>query len=145
MIEIGCPAEHETGVDHVLSLPTADVRPDRDFGGQLFVRHQVVSAVWQRWRLAGFECRDTGIGTATGGLAGARVVRAGSTPSSEPMTHDGEFQLWYVLAGAATLRCEGRDEERLDKDAAVAVPAGTSHSLSEVSADLEFLEVTLPA
>lgn len=145
VVEIGCPAEHETSVEHVITLPTPDVRPDRDFGGQLFVRHEAAAAVWQPWRSVGFECRDTGIATATGGLAGVRVVRVSGVPSLDPVTHDGEFQFWYVLAGAATLSCEGRDDERLDTGAAVAVPAGTSHRLRDVSADLEFLEVTLPA
>ncbi len=39
VIEIGCPAEHDTLADHDLDLPTATVRPERDFGGQRFVRH----------------------------------------------------------------------------------------------------------
>jgi catechol 2,3-dioxygenase-like lactoylglutathione lyase family enzyme len=38
VVEIGCPAEHETFVEHVIELPTAEVRPDRDFGGQRFTR-----------------------------------------------------------------------------------------------------------
>ncbi len=145
VVEIGCPAEHETSVEHVITLPTPDVRPDRDFGGQFFVRHQLVAAVWQPWRVAGFECRDTGIATATAGLAGVRVVRVTGEPFSDLVTHGGEFQFWYVLAGTATLSCQGRKEERLARGAAVAVPAGTPHRLHGPSSDLEFLEVTLPA
>lgn len=144
VIEIGCPAAHETGVDHEISLPTSDVRPDRDFGGQRFVRHHAASAQWEPWRLTGFECRDTGIGAATDGLAGARVVRGGaSTP--ERVSHDGELQFWYVLSGSAVLDVDGRDPEQLAKAVAVAVPAGLPYSLGEPSSDLEFLEVTLPA
>ncbi len=145
VIEIGCPAEHETGVDHVLSLPTAEVHPERDFGGQFFVRHHAASAVWRPWRLAGFESRDTGIGVATGGLAGARVVRVAGSPAGESTTHDGELQFWYVLAGAVTLGLEGQAEEALAKGTAVAVPAGAAYRLGEPSSDLELLEVTLPA
>ena len=39
VIEIGCPAEHDTLADHDLDLPTRSFRPERDFGGQRFVRH----------------------------------------------------------------------------------------------------------
>ena len=37
-IEISAPADHVTVADHDLSLPTSQVLPDRDFGGQRFVR-----------------------------------------------------------------------------------------------------------
>jgi hypothetical protein len=39
VIEISMPAEHETWVDHDMTLPTSEYRPDRNFGGQRFVRH----------------------------------------------------------------------------------------------------------
>jgi len=39
VIEISMPAEHETWVDYEMTLPTEQCRPDRDFGGQRFVRH----------------------------------------------------------------------------------------------------------
>jgi quercetin dioxygenase-like cupin family protein len=38
VIEISMPAEHETWVDHEMTLPTDKCRPDRDFKGQRFVR-----------------------------------------------------------------------------------------------------------
>ncbi|MDQ3464030.1 MAG: cupin domain-containing protein [Actinomycetota bacterium] len=145
VIEIGCPAEHETGVDHDMALPTPDARPERSFGGQRFVLHRAAAARWQPWRLAGFECRDTGIGAATDRLAGARVVRAGADAAAGLVSHDGELQFWYVLSGSATLILDGRTEERLAKGVAVAVPAGTPCRLIDSVAGLEFLEVTLPA
>ena len=159
VIEIGCPAEHETTAEHVITLPTPDLRPDRVFQGQRFVRHAAADAVWEPRRLTGFESRDTGIGAGTAGLAGVRVVRstpsglqanestgpAGKvTPGSE-LIHDGELLFWFVLAGTATLHAQGRPDEPLGKGAAVAIPAGLPHQLAEISADLELLEVTLPA
>jgi quercetin dioxygenase-like cupin family protein len=39
VIEISMPAEHETWVDHELTLPTSEYLPDRDFSGQQFVRY----------------------------------------------------------------------------------------------------------
>jgi len=159
VIEIGCPAEHETTAEHVITLPTPELRPERVFEGQRFVRHAVADAVWEPWRLTGFACRDTGICAATDGLAGVRVVRcdrnaarangkAGPEGETQPVTdlvHDGELLFWFVLSGTATLHAEGRADEPLGKGAAVAIPAGKSHRLAEPSADLELLEVTLPA
>lgn len=37
VVEVSMPAEHETWVDHEMELPTSRVRPERTFGGQLFV------------------------------------------------------------------------------------------------------------
>lgn len=152
VIEIGCPAEHETTAEHVITLPTPDLRPDRIFEGQHFVRHTAADAVWGPWRSAAYECRDTGIGSATEGLAGVRVIRVahapgvtGSPETTGDLMHDGELLFWYVLGGSATLHTQGRPVEPLGKGAAVAIPAGTSHRLAETSADLEILEITLPA
>lgn len=39
VIEVSMPAEHETWVEHEITLPTAETKPDREFGGQRFVRH----------------------------------------------------------------------------------------------------------
>ncbi|HRI03138.1 MAG TPA: cupin domain-containing protein [Pyrinomonadaceae bacterium] len=36
VIEITMPAEHETWVEHDITLPTDELKPDRDFGGQRF-------------------------------------------------------------------------------------------------------------
>jgi len=152
VIEIGCPAEHETTAEHVITLPTAEVRPDRLFDGQRFVRHTAADAVWQPWRLPGFQCRDTGIESATGGLAGVRVIRLDGvaadmvgSQAADDLVHDGELLFWFVLSGTATLQTEGRPDEPLGKGAAVAVPAGIAHRLTPSSDDLQLLEVTLPA
>ncbi len=75
VIEIGVPADHVTTIDHVVELPTGVLNPDRIFGGQKFCRHQLKDAVWEPWRIAGFEARETGIGEATGGVASVQVAR----------------------------------------------------------------------
>ncbi|MGD9705610.1 MAG: cupin domain-containing protein [Acidimicrobiia bacterium] len=145
VIEIGCPARHDTLADHELPLPTPDHRPDRDFGGQRFVRHEVARATWQPWRLDGFACRDTGIAAATDGLAGVRVVRPTASPTRQTCTHGGELLFLFVLEGAVTLGRDGGEPERLGAGDAVVVPAGLSHWFADSSSDLELLEVTLPA
>ncbi len=85
VIEIGVPADHVTTIDHEVELPTGVLNPDRVFGGQTFCRHQLKDAVWEPWRIAGFEARETGIGEATGGVASVQVARmaGGSNGSSK--------------------------------------------------------------
>jgi quercetin dioxygenase-like cupin family protein len=144
VIEIGCPAEHDTLADHDLDLPTAAVRPDRDFGGQRFVRHIAEDAPTSPWVDESLVARDTGIGVATGGLAGAVVVTGGADPSATTVIHDGEFVLLVGLAGDARLEVDGRSIEFTPRTS-VAIPAGTSWRWSGHGPDHEALVVSLPA
>ena len=149
VIEIGCPAEHETIADHSLALPTSVVNTTRDFSGQKFVRHVAKDAQWHSWRHEGYEYRDTGIGSATGGLAGVRVVRPtnfGSAKSSAPATsetHAGEFYMMFVLNGSVTMSLDGRQAQFNESDC-VTIPAQMRFGLSGPSGDCEILEVALP-
>lgn len=145
VIEIGCPAEHETLADQDLQLPTSTVDRERDFGGQRFVRHEAATASWRPWRLAGFEARDIGIGAATDGVAGVHVARPAGNPPVQVAGHDAELVFDFVLEGAVTLHCEGHDVHRLAAGDCFVVPAGVPHALAECSGDLELLEVSLPA
>jgi quercetin dioxygenase-like cupin family protein len=145
VVEIGSPAHHETLADLEMELPTRAVRADRDFDGQRFVRHQAAIATWSAGRMEGFEARDLGIGAATGGVAGAQVARWRGAAKSPLYRHDAELLFTFVLGGTATLRCEGRERERVAPGDSFVVPAGLVHGLADCSKDLELLEVTLPA
>jgi quercetin dioxygenase-like cupin family protein len=145
VVEIGSPAEHETFVEHEIDLPTPELRPERDFGGQRFTRHVAATASWTPWHRAGFEQRDLGIGLATGGLAGARVVRPLADPDAARRAHPTEFQFLFVLAGSAALDVEGRPPEPLARADAVSVPPTLRWAIRDCSPDLELLDVTLPA
>ncbi|MBL8664591.1 MAG: cupin domain-containing protein [Candidatus Odyssella sp.] len=145
VIEIGCPAEHMTCVDHAMPLPNGTPNRARVFGGQQFVHHMAAKAEWKPWRLAGFAARDIGIGEATDGLAGVKVARVSGTPAGEAVRHGGEFLFLFVLEGSVTLAADGHGSQRLDTGDAVTVPRGLAHRLSDCSADLELLEVSLPA
>ena len=144
VVELACPALHETVADPTMMLPNQRLDPARDFSGQRFVRHVAVGAPFEHWRAGGFAARDLGIGHATGGLAGARVVRTQGTPAAAGMAmrHNAEFLFMFVLTGAATLRCEGA--HLLAVDDACAIPAGADYALDSCTGDFEFLEVTLP-
>ena len=145
VIEIGCPAEHDTVAEHTITLPTSTIDRDRDFGGQQFVRHIAADAKTVPSVCGGFNERDTGIGAATNGLAGARVFTAPNAIDRAGMalTHDGEFAMNVVLTGGATLTVDGRTDQLGARDA-VTFPAGAEWTWSQWSSDFELLDVTLP-
>lgn len=147
VIEVGCPAEHETWADPDTTLPTGVVDPHRGFGadGHRFVFHQAEHAQWVPSPLAGWESRDTGIGEATVGVAGVRVLRPLGTPKPVSTSHHGEFQFHFLLDGELTLQREGDEPLRLREGDSFVVPANVTYSLSEPSSDAQLLDVTLPA
>ena len=146
VIEIGCPAEHDTIADHDLELPTRRVDSDRIFSGQRFVRHIARDAASTPWLASGMSARDTGIGAATDGLAGVVVVsgEAAQHTDGPVLTHSGEFVLVVGLGGDAMLDVDGRPVA-LAPRASVALPAGTQWSWTTRSDDHSALVVTLPA
>ncbi|MDD9949247.1 MAG: cupin [candidate division Zixibacteria bacterium] len=172
VIEIGVPADHVTTIDHEVELPTQVLNPDRVFGGQTFCRHQLKDAEWEPWRLAGFEARETGIGKATGGVASVQVARAttganggsaggadgttGSDAKGSPdgrssgggeqvTSHTGDILFTFVMEGEVTLNGENQVAHRLEAGDAYVIPPHTKTSLTDRTADLELLEVALPA
>jgi quercetin dioxygenase-like cupin family protein len=143
VVEIGCPALHETFADHEMELPTGRVDPDHDFGGQVFLRHVSAEAPWVTHWDTGFERQDTGMAAATRGIADARVFRPAAARTMEVPPHEGELLFGFVLEGSATLRRQG-DHPLAPCDAFV-IPAGESWALADASPDLTLLEVVLPA
>lgn len=145
VIEVGCPAEHETLTDDEMALPSPTAHPKREFGGQRFVRHVAEGASWQPFRLDGFERRDTGIAAATRGLAGVCVARRRGELSPQACSHDAEFLFDFVLVGSLTLSCEGQSPLRLEAGDSFVMPAGVPYQLDDCADGLELLEVALPA
>ena len=160
VIELGVPAEHLTTIDHGLTLPTGALNPERDFNGQRFCRHRRRDAVWQPWRLPGFEVRRTGIDDATGGVANAEVARpvAGAAGvaaiasvaavavavANVVASHDADILFTFVLEGGLRLRAPDREAWELRAGDAFVVPPRTGIAYERCSADLELLEVSLP-
>ncbi len=141
VIEISCPAEHETLVDHELDLPTTSVHLDRDFNGQRFVYHRLSKAKWQPGPFEGFEARDTGIGKATDGLASVQVIRPSGEPRPITVRHNGKFFFNFVLQGSAMLQRHHQPQHTLEPGDSFVIPAGIQISLTETSPDLELLQV----
>jgi quercetin dioxygenase-like cupin family protein len=137
VIEIGSPAVHETLADHALALPTAALRPEREFGGQRFVRHIAATGEWRTD--GGFERCDTTIAAATHGLAAVGFLRAGAKPAELDLTHDGEFRFLYLLEGSAAL-----GEHGLRRDDCCVIPRDADSTLQAEPGAL-MLEVRLPS
>ena len=145
VVEIGCPAEHETIADWAMDLPSPASPPERTWDGQRFVRHIADGARYQPWRLAGWEYRESGVEAATDGLAGVRVARPTSSTPIDWFTADSEFSQLVVLSGAVEFATEDGPSVRLVDGSSVAIPAGTRYRLTDPSDDCQLLDVTLPA
>ena len=143
VIEIGVPAEHVTEIDHEMELPTGHLRPEREWQGQRFVYNKAEGAKWAPFRLPGYVARDTTIAENTKGVAGVMVVRKGEGVP-EWAAHSTDILFTYVKDGSVTLEGEGRDSYRLQKGDAFVVPPGMRTRLTDPSADMELLEVSLP-
>jgi quercetin dioxygenase-like cupin family protein len=141
VIEISCPAEHETVVDHAMVLPTSTVHLERKFNGQRFVYHRLSKAKWLPGPFEGFEARDTGIGKATDGLASVQVIRPIGEPQATVIRHNGEFFFNFVLQGSTTLVRQRQPQQALAAGDSFVIPAGMQVTLTESSADLELLQV----
>ncbi len=142
VVETSSPAEHETYVDHELALPTSTLDPGREWDGQRFAHHRADGAKWRAWRLAGYDCRDTGIAAASGGRVGAAVVRANGDASAGHIKNDADFAMFFVLEGSAVLEAGAQHELRVDDCCFVAT--GERYRFSATSPDFAFFEVTSP-
>lgn len=142
VIEVGCPALHETIADHDLQLPTGVLAPDRDFGGQRFMRHRAAETPWVSHGDSGFLRQDTAMFEATGGLAEVMVLKSGGAQRLEVAAHRGELLFAVLLEGSAWLEHQGRHALR-SCDAFV-IPAGQAWGLEDASPELVLLLVSLP-
>ena len=146
VIEIGAPAEHETFAEHQITLPTAQLKPDRDFSGQRFVRHVAEQSPWLPWRYSGFEARNTGIDAATLGYASAMTIRAEKSAVIAESKHQHELMFMFVLSGSATLTTSNaRETKQLQAGTSVTLPSLLDYKLEVVADNTQFLIVELPA
>lgn len=143
VIEIGVPAEHVTEIDHVMTLPTPHLRPDREWAGQRFVFNQAKGAVFAPADIPGFVARDTTIAANTGNLASVLVLRRGAGDTVW-RAHDTDIHFTFVMEGTMVLEGEGKDPFALSPGDAFAIPPGMRTRYADLSADIELLQVTLP-
>lgn len=147
VIEVGCPAVHETWRDHAMELPTSQLALDRTFGGQRFIRHRARDAAWQRAGASGFEFSDSGITDATDGRASVRMLRATSPTNphaaySAVRDRDNDVVFMFVLGGQLQLRSEAFGLHALQADDACTLPPGINYVVDATS-PCEILEVVI--
>jgi len=137
VIEIGCPAVHETWVDHDMHLPTDAVKPDRVFNGQPFVRHIAAEAKWQNSN--GFQYRDTNIFDATNGLANVRVLDCETMWIEN--SHDNGFSFYFVLTGKLELN-DTNAGYKLNANGSITIAESRHYTIRSTSKS-EILQVRL--
>lgn len=141
VLEIGCPAIHETFADYQLSLPNETAAPEKIYGKQRFLHHVGEQGVWDESPIAGFVARDTGISAAAGGLADVRVLRA-VADTRFFVEHSDEFQFFFILKGNLGLSGDENEVSLKEGDSFV-LPSGVEYMIDGDSG-LEMLRVTLP-
>lgn len=142
VLEIGCPASHETWADRATVLPTAARRGDRVWGGQRFVRHEAAATPWRASAWAGVEVRDTGIGAATAGLAACVALRAAAGAAVTVGPEAGR-ELWFAFVTAGAL--DAGPHGPLGPGDALALAPDAAATLTAGAAGATLTLVTLPA
>jgi hypothetical protein len=138
VVEITCPALHETFADHELALPNGGSGAAREYRGQRFLHHVADRSPWIPWH--GAEAQATAVREASGGLADARTLRPGASSIVAVPPHDGELVFGLVLEGSVRLGY-GEGHFLAPADSFV-IPPGEAWSLTEASVDLRLLHVT---
>lgn len=137
VVEITCPAVHETFADHDLDLPNRH-DPARQFGAQRFLHHAAAQSPWTSFGAG--EAQETDVGNATGGLAEVRTIRpVGGKPIAFP-AHAGELVFGFVLAGSGVLDFGGGFP--VGPGDSFVIPPDEPWRLTDGSDDLRLLHVT---
>ncbi|MEM8924652.1 MAG: cupin [Actinomycetota bacterium] len=143
VVEIGCPAAHDTLFDNELALPTDTEAPEAVYGGQRFVRHGGADVAWTAAG-PGRHVQATAIEAATDGLACVEVWSL--APDAEPLdlTHNAELRFVFVLDGAVQAATgTGEPEVVLTTGSAMTVPPATACSVVPAPGGAQLLDVVV--
>jgi mannose-6-phosphate isomerase-like protein (cupin superfamily) len=142
VVEIGCPALHETWADAEMDLPTAASQAERVWEGQRFLRHRAAQEPWAP--LAdGFERQRTAMAQASAGFADVCIIRAAGSSDLRLAPQAADLAFGFVLEGSAVLEHDGRHS--LGPGDAFALPPAAPLDLSAASVDFRLLHVTAQA
>ena len=116
---------------------------------QRFAVSHLNEADFQRDGLRSYALyRDLGIAAASGGLCQAHVIRLLSPCIDEVRKrhlHEPELQLVYVLQGWVKNEFEGEGVQMMSAGSCWLQPPGIKHTVLDYSADVELLEIIVPA
>ena len=141
VLEIGCPAIHETFADHEMPLPNQRIETDKTYNAQRFLHHVSENAVWEKSEFDGFETRDTEVFDATGNLADARVFRATGNADFS-VNHSDEFLFFFVLAGNLQISDDDGSIHYLKSRESIVLPAGKAYRV-DAERGAEMIRVVL--
>ena len=94
-------------------------------------------------RIPGFKCRDTTIAANTKNVAGVQVIRPNGA-EIKSSKHNCDILFNFVMEGGMTLTASDQPPNELTSGDAFVIPPNLSTEYSNVSNDLELLEVSLP-
>ncbi|MEP1095551.1 MAG: cupin domain-containing protein [Cyclobacteriaceae bacterium] len=145
VIEIGVPSDHMTTIDHEMDLPNKPINPQRTFQGQQFCHHIASKADWSKWKIPGFEYRDTGINQSTNGVAGVHVARV-LNPDYQGATisNKADILFTFVMKGSFKLVVNDQSTNHISVGDAYVIPPDLKYQMQNCSSDLELLQVSLP-
>ena len=142
VLEIGCPAIHETFADHQMLLPNETIAPEKIYGNQRFLHHISEKSGWTKAHCKGFESRDTEMSEATNGLADVRVFRA-VDKAGFSVKHSDDFLFYFILKGNLRLSDSEGAVYDLAKGGSFVLPAGQEYRI-DAGENLEMIRVCLP-
>jgi uncharacterized protein YjlB len=143
VVEVACPALHETHADHDMALPNGRLSPGRDFSGQRFLHSRAADGVETPHADTGFIARDLGIDAASRGLADVLLLRPGAGRDLDCARFRGELLMGFVMAGHAAL--DLADAQPLGPGDAFVIPSAEPWRLTAASDDFALLLVMAPA
>ena len=142
VIELGMPAEHETWVEHEMSLPNASINPARTFNGQRFVRHVAANVENEFPEADQINFEDFGIETASAGLARVGVLKAGNKELPIIRENSRSITFLYIIKGDVQLNTSGQPTRELIPGNTMIVPVGQQFELRSKNA-FEALEAQI--
>lgn len=143
VVEIGYPAEHMTLVEHRMKLPNG-VDSGRSWHGQTFIRYDESNRSWTTLE-NGIEHSDTGVKSATAGLADVDVLRlpTGAVLDLARTDADGFPRLVFVVEGHARVRLSEADHD-LNEGSTLSLRS-EDHARISATSDCVLLRVMIDA
>ncbi|MEQ1605300.1 MAG: cupin domain-containing protein [Pyrinomonadaceae bacterium] len=150
VIEVSSPAEHETWIDHEMTLPNGNVDPERDFGGQRYYRFKnsgsepYVGSGYSQSQTDIWEMSDRKLAI----LIKSFVNRDNNSRSRGWFIRVGIFELAYVLSGelsivdAKGLANSFEPGRRFRKGDCIMLPEHTAFTF-DWSPDLKLLDIII--
>ena len=125
---------------------TTTNEPTRAGTAEVLVDHLDSESYSGTGRRKFLQYRDIGLAAATGQRFRALGMRAtGENEATGWHYHVCDVQLVYVLKGWVDLEFEGGRRERLVAGSFASIPGGTLHNETNLSDDLEVVEICSPA